>query len=82
MSIRFGPTEHVITADGEWVAVDALSYLHARPLLCGSCHIPVSVTRHTSDRHELIHRPCTEKDRRLLRYCRYRERPSLRRFRL
>ncbi|APY61127.1 hypothetical protein XZ45_15310 [Salmonella enterica subsp. enterica] len=45
MAIQFRPTEHVITDDGEWVAVDELSYLHARPLLCGSCHTPVIVVQ-------------------------------------
>lgn len=72
MTIRFRPTEYVITADGEWVAVNELSYQHTRPLLCGSCHVPVSVTRHGSGQYELIHRPRAETDRRRSLRCRYR----------
>ena len=72
MANSFRPTEHVITADGEWVAVDELSYLHARPLLCGSCHIPVLVTQNSSDQYELIHRPRSETDRKRVSRCRYR----------
>lgn len=45
MPMRFGPTEYVITADGEWVAVGELSFLHARPLRCGSCHTLVVVVQ-------------------------------------
>lgn len=71
MAIKFRPTAHVITADGEWVAVDELSYLHARPLRCGSCHIHVLVTRDSNGAYELIHRPRSEIGRRLLRRCRY-----------
>lgn len=71
MTIRFRPTEYVITAEGEWVAVDAVSFQHARPLLCGSCHILVSVNRNTSGRFALIHRPHSETDRRRMIRCRY-----------
>lgn len=71
MAIKFRPTEHVITADGEWVAVDELTFLHARPLRCGSCHIHVRVTRDGNGVYELIHRPRSEIDRRLLRRCCY-----------
>lgn len=71
MANSFRPTEHVITADGEWVAVDELSYLHARPLLCGSCHIPVVVTQSDTG-WQLIHRPCSETDRKRVSRCRYR----------
>lgn len=70
MVIKFRPTEHVITADGEWVAVDELSFLHARPLLCGSCHTPVVVVQRDAG-WELAHRPRSETDRRLVVYCRY-----------
>lgn len=71
MAIKFRPTEHVITADGEWVAIDELSYQHARPLRCGSCHIPVVMAE--NDRGwQLIHRPSSEIDRRKLSRCRYR----------
>lgn len=73
MTIRFRPTEYVITADGEWVAVDELSYLHARPLLCGSCHTPVVVAQNDSG-WQLIHRPRSEMDRKRVSRCRYRER--------
>lgn len=73
MTIRFKPTEYIITADGEWVAVNELSYLHARPLRCGSCHIHVCVTRDGNGVYELIHRPRSEIDRRQLRRCRYGE---------
>ncbi|EAY3718004.1 hypothetical protein FGS56_23860 [Salmonella enterica] len=72
MAIQFRPTEHVITADGEWVAVDELSCLHARPLLCGFCHTPVIVVQDDAGWH-LVHRPCSETDRRRVIRCRYRE---------
>lgn len=71
MTIRFRTAEYVITADGEWVAVDKLSYLHARPLLCGSCHTPVIVTRGDTG-WQLIHRPRSEMDRKRVSRCRYR----------
>lgn len=83
MAIKFRPTEHVITADGEWVPVDELTFLHARPLRCGSCHVHVTITRGSNGRYELIHRPRSETDRRLLRCCRYGKPVSpLRRFAL
>lgn len=71
MTIRFRPTEYVITADGEWVAVNELSYLHAKPLLCGSCHTLVVVAQNDSG-WQLIHRPCSEMDRKRVSRCRYR----------
>lgn len=70
MTIRFTPTEYVITADGEWVAVDELSYQHARPLRCGSCHI-LAVVVQGDKGWELLHRPRSEADRRHLMRCRY-----------
>lgn len=73
MTIRFRPAEYVITSDGEWVAIDELTFLHARPLLCGSCHIPVVVTQSGTD-WQLIHRPRTEMDRKRVSCCCYRER--------
>lgn len=73
MAISFRPTEYVITADGEWVTVDELTSLHARPLRCGSCHIPVVVTQSDSG-WQLIHRPRSEMDRKRVSRCRYRER--------
>lgn len=81
MAIKLRPTEYVITADGEWVAVDELTPLHARPLRCGSCHIYVLVTRDGNGVYELIHRPRSEINRRQLRRCRYgKPVPALRRF--
>ncbi|EPJ7086997.1 hypothetical protein NK529_001355 [Citrobacter amalonaticus] len=71
MTIRFRPAEYVITSDGEWVAVDSLSYQHARPLLCGSCHTPVIVTQGDTG-WQLVHRPRSEADRRRVIRCRYR----------
>lgn len=71
MANSFRPTEYVITADGEWVVVSELSYLHARPLLCGSCHIPVLVTQNSSGQYEFIHRPRSEMDRKRVSCCRY-----------
>jgi len=71
MTIRFRPTEYVITTDGEWVAVDELSYLHARPLLCGSCHTPVVVAQNDSG-WQLIHRPRSEMNWNRVSRCRYR----------
>ncbi len=70
MANSFRPTEHLITADGEWVAVSELSYLHARPLLCGSCHTPVVVTQDDTG-WQLIHRPRSEMDRKRVSHCRY-----------
>lgn len=64
------PTEYVITADGEWVAIDELTFLHTRPLLCGSCHIPVVVTQ-SDYGWQLIHRPHSEMDRKRVDSCRY-----------
>lgn len=72
MAHSFRPTEYVITADGEWLATSEISYLHARPLLCGSCHIPVLVTQNSSSQYELIHRPRSEMDRKRVSRCRYR----------
>ncbi|MBJ8825209.1 hypothetical protein I5402_16980 [Citrobacter freundii] len=69
MAIKFRPTEYVITADGEWVAVNELSYLHARPLLCGSCHTPVVVQRDSD--WQLIHWPRSEMDRKRVSRCRH-----------
>lgn len=71
MVIKFRPAEHVITADGEWVAVNELTFLHARPLLCGCCHIPVVVTKSDTG-WQLIHRPRSEADRKRMGRCRYR----------
>ncbi|CAH6636235.1 hypothetical protein FBBNIHIM_05325 [Pseudocitrobacter vendiensis] len=71
MAIRFRPTEYVITADGEWVAVDALSYQHTKPLLCGSCHTPATVTQGDNG-WQLVHRPRSEADRRRVIRCCYR----------
>lgn len=76
MAIKFRPTEYVITADGEWVAVDELSFLHVRPLLCGSCHIPVVVTQSDTG-WKLIHRPRSEIDRKRVGRCRYTTSSSL-----
>lgn len=70
MANSFRPTEYVITADGEWVAASELSYLHARPLLCGSCHTPVVVTQDDTG-WQLIHRPGSEMDRRRVSRCCY-----------
>lgn len=70
MVIKFRPTEHVITADGEWVAVNELTFLHTRPLLCGRCHIPVVVTK-SDIGWQLIHRPRSEMDRKRVSHCRY-----------
>lgn len=70
--IKFRATEHVITADGEWVAVDELTFLHARPLVCGSCHTPVVVTQNDTG-WELIHRPISEMDRKQVGRCHYRK---------
>jgi len=76
MTVRFRPTEYVITADGEWGAVNELSYLHASPLLCGFCHVPVVVTQSDSG-WQLIHRPHSEMDRKRVSRCRYRASSSL-----
>lgn len=76
MANSFRPTENVITADGEWVAIDELAALHARPLRCGSCHIPVVVTQSDSG-WQLIHRPGSEMDRKRVSRCRYRASSSL-----
>lgn len=62
MVIKFRPTEHVIAADGEWVAVDELSYLHTRPLLYGSSHTPVVVAQDDAG-WELVHWQRTGTDR-------------------
>lgn len=70
MAIKFRLTEYVISADGEWVAVDELSFLHVRPLLCGSCHAPVVVVQGDAG-WELVHRPRLEVDRRHLMRCCY-----------
>lgn len=71
MMNSFRPTEYVITADGEWVAIDELTSLHTRPLRCGSCHIPVVVTQDDAG-WQLIHRPSSEMDRKRVSRCRYR----------
>lgn len=76
MANSFRPTEYVITADGEWVAIDELTSLHARPLRCGSCHIPVAVTQDDTG-WQLVHRPCSEMDRKRVSRCRYRVSSSL-----
>ncbi len=70
MANSFRSTEYVITADGEWVAAGELSYLHARPLLCGSCHTPVVATQNDTG-WQLIHRPCSEMDRKQVSRCCY-----------
>lgn len=72
----FRPTEYVITDDGEWVAIDELIVLHARPLRCGSCHISVVVTQNDTG-WQLIHRPGSEIDRKQVSRCRYRVSSSL-----
>ncbi|HED2376180.1 TPA: hypothetical protein R4216_005015 [Citrobacter freundii] len=72
----FRPTEYVITDDGEWVAIDELIVQHARPLRCGSCHIPVVVTQNDTG-WQLIHRPGSEMDRKQVSRCRYRVSSSL-----
>lgn len=76
MANSFRPTEYVITADGEWVAINELTSLHVRPLRCGSCHIPVVVTQSDSG-WQLIHRPRSEMDRKRVSRCRYRASSSL-----
>lgn len=73
MANSFRPIEYVITADGEWVTIGELTYVHARPLRCGFCHITVMVTQSDSG-WQLIHRPRSEVDRKRLSRCRYRER--------